>query len=522
MGAMASAVAIGALGTGSAVADYAPDETFGAGGFADVAFAISEVHVLEDGRILVGGTTNGPGDDDFVLARLTPTGEPDVSFGEGDGRVITDVSGEGRDDDVRGMAVQPDGSVLLAGSTATGDAGADLDTAVVRYADDGSLDEEFDGEAAGNGVVVVPTAIEQRDFANDVAVDAGGRIVLAGRVNVVLPEHPDWSGPVETADFSVIRLTPSGALDDTFDDDGLATVDFGEVYLDEARTVTLLDDGDILAGGFAWCMQCVAMNDAVLARLDGTDGTLEDKIWLDDGEVEDLITEPGTVVAVGNGDGFGFCGFRLDRIHQADGTYDPTLAGDGSLCLPWDEHGLLFHSVAVDGSSYVVGGRYLPPESSVRQLAVGRFLATGAPDTSFGPDGVVRLPGGEPTQAVDVDVYDDGDAATEDPVVAGISRGDGGALLRLAHRPDPLPETTFITPKPGPTHRRRPVLRFAANVDATFRCRVDSKPWMQNCRSGRRLPRLAQGRHRIRVQATDYLGNVEQLPARRHIRVVAR
>ncbi len=108
------------------------DSTFGPGangqvsvdfGGTDVAYAIA---LQPDGKILVAGTDG----DGFAVARLMPNGVLDPSFGTG-GKTTVNFTGV---DVARGMALQPDGKIVLVGET--GPAGETTDYAVARLLGD--------------------------------------------------------------------------------------------------------------------------------------------------------------------------------------------------------------------------------------------------------------------------------------------------------------------------------------------------------------------------------------------------
>jgi uncharacterized delta-60 repeat protein/LPXTG-motif cell wall-anchored protein len=175
--------------------DGSLDPTFGTGGMQTTAIgsaaaedAASAMAVLPDGKILVGGYTTGD-DQDFALARYEPDGSLDTGFGTG-GKQITEI-GTG-DDAANAMAVQPDGKIVLGGYAA----GADRDFAVVRYEPDGSLDTGFG--TGGKRTTEVRTG---DDAANAIAVQADGKIILAG-----------YSNPVDYPDFAAVRY---GVAEDT-------------------------------------------------------------------------------------------------------------------------------------------------------------------------------------------------------------------------------------------------------------------------------------------------------------------
>ena len=104
---------------------------------------------------------------------------------------------------------------------------------LARYHDDGTLDTSFGDHGAvrtdfGSG----------DDFAENIAVDATGRIVLVGRAT---------SSTI--LDMALARYRPDGSLDTAFDGDGTLTADFhgrGEFGQDLALDAA----GGIIAAGY--------------------------------------------------------------------------------------------------------------------------------------------------------------------------------------------------------------------------------------------------------------------------------
>ncbi len=93
-----------------------------------------------DGRIVVAGAASdpaGPGGF-FAVARYLKNGALDTSF-DGDGWKTTDL--EGFDESALAVSVQPDGKILAAGTSANPD--FSLDFALVRYNADGTDDLTF-------------------------------------------------------------------------------------------------------------------------------------------------------------------------------------------------------------------------------------------------------------------------------------------------------------------------------------------------------------------------------------------
>jgi hypothetical protein len=73
------------------------------------------------------------------------------------------------------------------------------------------------------------------------------------------------------------------------------------------------------------------------------------------------------------------------------------------------------------------------------------------------------------------------------------------------------PNTRFTAKPPKRSDRRRFRFAFSAGEEATFECRLDSKPAFA-CDSPTRV-RAKPGRHVFKVTATDEAGNEEQSPA---------
>ena len=139
--------------------------------------------VQPDGKVLIGGnfTTVG-GTARSSIARLNADGSLDTTFDPGVG-----VSSN-----VRAMALQPDGKVLIGGWFATV-AGTNRNH-IARLNADGSLDASFDPGAGASGTVY------------DIVVQADGKVLIGGAFNTV-------DG---VARNRIARLNADGSLDTSF------------------------------------------------------------------------------------------------------------------------------------------------------------------------------------------------------------------------------------------------------------------------------------------------------------------
>jgi hypothetical protein len=92
-------------------------------------------------------------------------------------------------------------------------------------------------------------------------------------------------------------------------------------------------------------------------------------------------------------------------------------------------------------------------------------------------------------------------------------------FLATSDIPDRPPQTRITSGPRGTISSGRPKFRFGASEPiAGYRCRLDRRP-PRRCRSGRRLPPLEPGHHRLGVSAIDLAGNVDPTPAKRRFSI---
>lgn len=155
------------------------------------------------GRIVVGGNTGAVGEIDspFVLARYTAAGALDTTFGTG-GHVIDDFGVASQQ--LRGIAVQPDGKVLAVGRARPGSV---IQTFATRYLINGSRDGSF----GIGGMATTGFPIEHQP-AGGIGIEAGGAITVA--IN-------HYTGESQVAS---LRFLANGQLDPSYGSGGLGTV----------------------------------------------------------------------------------------------------------------------------------------------------------------------------------------------------------------------------------------------------------------------------------------------------------
>ena len=127
--------------------DGSPDTSFGTGGKVTTDFASANdvaysVTVQADGKIVAAGYASNVSGviEQFAIVRYNVDGSLDASFGTG-GKVTTDMGGHWLEK-IGSIKIQPDGKIVAAGYSFTGPAGHEV-FALARYNDDGSLDNSF-------------------------------------------------------------------------------------------------------------------------------------------------------------------------------------------------------------------------------------------------------------------------------------------------------------------------------------------------------------------------------------------
>jgi len=122
------------------------------------------IAIQSDGAIVVAGTSSS----NFAVVRYTSTGALDNTF-DTDGKVTTDI-GSSTNDSANSVAIQSDGAIVVAGTSAN-------DFAIVRYTSAGALDTGF----GTGGKVTTDIGTSTFDSGASVVIQGDSKIVVAGR-----------------------------------------------------------------------------------------------------------------------------------------------------------------------------------------------------------------------------------------------------------------------------------------------------------------------------------------------------
>lgn len=187
------------FGVARLLSDGTLDTTFSGDGIAQVSFGSNSyagaIAIDSQGRVVLAGTDAEAGNGLTAVVRLTDSGELDPSF-DGDGRATVDI-GPGAGEIANAVEIDGSGRIVVAGDTS--DPGPVYAITAARLLANGSLDTSF---ATGGRF---STGSNPSLYADDVAIDKAGRILLAGTEAGALSN-----------DARLFRLLPDGAVDPSF------------------------------------------------------------------------------------------------------------------------------------------------------------------------------------------------------------------------------------------------------------------------------------------------------------------
>jgi uncharacterized delta-60 repeat protein len=211
-------------------ADGTPDAMFGGGDgivrttIGSTASGNAIVQQVSDGKLVVAGSA----DSDVALVRYDGAGAPDAAFGGGDGIVTTTV---GTQAEARALVGQAsDGKLVIAGIAFIAGKSQVL---IARYDLDGDPDGMF-----GTGGVTTTPIVGNADFANALAEQEDGKLVVAGAT--LTATHAN--------DVALVRYDTGGTPDNGFGTSGIVTTTLGDGD-DVASAIAIQSNGGIVVAG---------------------------------------------------------------------------------------------------------------------------------------------------------------------------------------------------------------------------------------------------------------------------------
>lgn len=236
-------------------ADGSLDSSFDSDGVRDLAFtgySFAEqvpvaLAVQPDNKVLVGASETGSSFD-FLVYRLLTNGTNDTTWDNSlapgpDGKAYFAAfigTNYNTQDQLYDMALQPDGSLLMAGATRA-TAGDTFVGIIGKFTAAGRIDYDFGPD--NTGFITTDFAGHTGEHFYGIDVQDDGAIVVTGTAQLN-GSHPQYNR------FLVARYTADGALDTAFSSDGYEIFQPGTGdTCDHAFAGALAADGDIYLAG---------------------------------------------------------------------------------------------------------------------------------------------------------------------------------------------------------------------------------------------------------------------------------
>ena len=279
----------------------------------------------------------------------------------------------------------------------------------------GDLDPTFN-----NGTGIVTTTITGYDGGFGMTIQPDGKIVVVG---------------LSSSEFAIIRYTPDGSRDATFNNTGIVTTLLGGSW---AWDVALQSDGRILVAGEEYeggNADFVVTRYTISGSLDMTFNdtgivTTDLGALYDFGHAIAILLNSEIVVAGESYQTYPETNRSIGVVrYDNDGNRDTTFNTTGIVTTSVGE-GSAGHSVAIqpDGKIVVAG-------SDDNNIAVVRYTITGSLDTGFNGTGIVTAANGSGgSVAIQTD---------NKIVVVGGTGGATGDFILLRYNEDGSPDNTF-------------------------------------------------------------------------------
>lgn len=298
---------------------------------------VRDIVLQPDGKILIAGRFNTiNGVSASKIARLNADGTVDPTFNQ-----LTNLN-----NDIRSIALQPDGKILIGGEFTS--VNGVTNNRLARLNPDGSLDPGFDMSV---GFSTYPVY--------DVCVQADGKILVGGNFNGALGNNTN----------ALVRLETDGTFDYGFYP---AVSGYSAVY-----KIDLQADQSFIIGGWFYSIGSTTWNNVAKINPDGTLNTSFGTPQAADDYVWALFTQSDGKVVIGgsfaklNGHTKGNIG-RINADGTTDTSFQPLMGAD-----------VMVRCSAVQPDGKILIGGEFSEVNGVLQKYLARLNADGSLDTSF-------------------------------------------------------------------------------------------------------------------------------------------
>ena len=289
------------IGCGSAgIVSYAASGILNAGFTTDGAAGVPEFAQVAspflagqaDGKIVFAGSV-GTGTASVLLMRFNADGTLDAAFNHGAGSLLV-PHGDSSNDVLAGLAIQPDGKIVMA---ATSNIGTARRFALIRYNADGTPDAGF----GSNGRTSAAIGANDQDDVYDLALQPSGRLIVVGREGLSI------TSPIPVAYVPlIVGFTSTGNVDPSFGQTppGLIRLSISG----SANAVTSQPDGRLLVAATGGSANAILMRFTMNGLVDGTFGLAGAPIKTGLLSISSMILQPDGNIVVGGGTSSGLGG----------------------------------------------------------------------------------------------------------------------------------------------------------------------------------------------------------------------
>ena len=298
---------------------------------------VKDIVIQPDGKFLIGGDfTTYNSSTAKSLARINADGSLDSSF----------LIGSGANDYVSAIVTQPDGKILVCGSFTTFN--GVTKNRIVRLNPNGTTDTTFVIGTGADGVVEC------------VVMQDDGKIIIGG-------QFTKFNGVVRKY---IARLNVNGSLDTTFDS--------GAGFNSHVYSIAIQGDGKIIAGGNFTSYNSVSQNYIVRLNSDAS---------VDNTFVSSGFNNIAYIIQLSN-DGKILVGGKFTKYNNVTKNGIVKLSEDGSLddtfTIGFGANNVIRNILVLEDGKYLLGGDFTAYAETLRNY-IARINANGTIDPSFNP-----------------------------------------------------------------------------------------------------------------------------------------
>ena len=319
-------------------------------------------------------------------------GELDPAFNAPKGYLIqSDSAGGNLDNFGNAVAIDPNGRIIVAGSSVNNAGGVDL--AIWRFNTDGSLDGTFNGR----GLVTrnSSSSNDASDYGKSVAIDLYGRIVVAGSSRL--------NGG--NTDMMIWRFNENGTVDRSFNASGYVRHDNAAggngddignaIVIDNQERIDVAGYSKNSSGDFDLVVWRYNPNGTVDTGLNG-DGIIVQNSAAggngdDFGNALTIDASNRIVVAGSSLNASGFTDMVVLRF-KSDGALDTIFNTSGIVALPapsGSTSNAVANGIAIDSQGRIVVAGSSGNSAGNIDMLVWRFKTDGSLDPAFNDNGIV-------------------------------------------------------------------------------------------------------------------------------------